>query len=256
MPSSEGRPEADPNSVLGRSVALLGAFRPGDDALALAEIHRRTGMPKPTAHRLLGQLVAWGLLERDDDGGYRLGMRLFELGQLVPGQHGIEERVTPVVSRLHASTGLTVHLAVLDRTEVVYLHKLDGPDAPPLISRVGGRVPAHATAVGKAVLAHAPDGHTRAVLDRGLRRLSPRTVVAPNLFLGQLDTVRERGYAREDEESAVGVSCIAAPIFDRDRRAVAALSVTARTHDVRTSAPVHAVRRAAAEATRLLRASA
>lgn len=256
MPSSEGRSaEADPNSVLGRSVALLGAFRPGDDALGLAEIHRRTGMPKPTAHRLLGQLVAWGLLERADD-GYRLGMRLYELGQLVPAQHGIEQQLTPVVHRLHATTGLTVHLAVLDRTEVVYLHKLDAGGAPPLASRVGGRLPAHATAVGKAVLAHAPVQQTRSVLDHGLRRVSPRTVVAPSLFLGQLDAVRERGYAREDEESAVGVSCIAAPIFGADRHAVAALSVTARTHDVRTSAPVHAVRRAAAEASRLLRASA
>ncbi|GAA4804582.1 IclR family transcriptional regulator [Actinomycetospora chlora] len=256
MTSSEGRPPAaDPTSVLARASTLLGAFRPGDASLRLAEIHRRTGMPKPTAHRLLGQLVALGLVDRDDGGGYRLGMRLFELGQLVPGQHGIEDRVAPVLSGLHAATGLTVHLAVLDRTEVVYLHKVSAPGAPPLASRVGGRLPAHPTAVGKAVLAHSPAPLTRAVLDGGLRRLSPRTVVAPTLFLGQLDAVREHGYAREDEESAVGVSCVAAPIFDRGRRAVAAVSVTARTHDVRSTASVHAVRQAAAEATRLLRAA-
>lgn len=237
--------------MLGRSVELLGAFRAGDGTLTLAEIHTRTGIPKPTAYRLLNQLAGWGLLERDDN-GYRLGLRLFELGQLVPQRHRIGSTVGPVLRRLHSTTGLTVHLAVLDHADVVYLDKLDGSGAPPVASRVGGRLPAHCTAVGKAVLAHAPPTSTSAVLNQGLARRAPRTVVAPRLFLGQLDAVRRNGFARDEEESAVGISCVAAPIFDRNQQAVAALSVTARTHDARRRHAVQAVRTAATEAGRLL----
>jgi IclR family transcriptional regulator, acetate operon repressor len=241
-------PVPDPNTVLGRSVGLLGAFRAGDGALTLAEIHTRTGFPKPTAYRLLNQLAGWGLLERDEN-GYRLGLRLFELGQLVPPHHRIGSALGPVLRRLHSTTGLTVHLAVLDQTDVVYLDKLEATGAPPVASRVGGRLPAHCTAVGKAVLAHAPPTVARAVLERGLPRRSPRTLVVPSLFLGQLDAARHNGFAHDDEESAVGISCVAAPIFDRDRQPVAALSVTARSHDARHRQVVRAVIRAAADAT-------
>lgn len=244
-------PAPDSNTVLGRSVGLLDAFRVGDGTLTLAEIHARTGIPKPTAHRLLNQLAGWGLLERHQE-GYRLGLRLFELGQRVAQHHSIGLTVGPVLRRLQSSTELTVHLAVLDRADVVYLEKLDAPGAPLVPSRAGGRLPAHCTAVGKAVLAHAPSGAVRAVLTRGLHRRSPRTVVVPRLFLGQLDAARRNGFARDDEECAVGISCVAAPIFDRNQQPVAALSVTARTHDVCREYAVQAVQSAAAEATRRL----
>ncbi|WP_439378858.1 IclR family transcriptional regulator [Amycolatopsis lexingtonensis] len=250
----ESAPSApNEDSVLGRSMQLLDAFHPDDDALSLAELHRRTGMPKPTAYRLLQQLVGWRLLDRHPT-GYRLGLRLFELGQLVPRQQGIPDIVSPVLTRLHANTGLTVHLAVLDGTEVVYLHKLESPDGPPMSSRIGGRMPAHCTAVGKALLAHAPSEHTHTVLDQGLRRRSPRTVVTPALFLGQLDTARRHGYARDDEESKIGITCVAAPVFDAGHRVVAAVSITARTHDVRRASSVRAVLLAAAEASQRLSA--
>jgi IclR family acetate operon transcriptional repressor len=241
----------DPNTVLGRTVKLLNAFEAGDEALSLAEIHARTGMPKPTAYRLLNQLSGWGLVERDQE-GYRLGLRLFELGQLVPQHHHLGPRVAPVLRGLQNTTGLTVHLAVLDATDIVYLEKLAAPGEPPIASRVGGRLPAHCTAVGKAVLAHTATGAVQAVLTRGLKRRSPRTVVVPGLFLGQLDSARRSGYARDDEECAVGISCVAAPIFNRDRQPIGALSVTARTHDIWHGRAAHAVQSAAADATRQL----
>ncbi|MGW4057742.1 IclR family transcriptional regulator [Amycolatopsis sp. NPDC004747] len=246
-------PVPSEDSVLGRSMQLLDAFRPDDDALTLAELHRRTGMPKPTAYRLLTQLVGWRLLAREAN-GYRLGLRLFELGQLVPRQRGIPDLVSPVLTRLHANTGLTVHLAVLDGTDVVYLHKLAAPDGPPMSSRIGGRLPAHCTAVGKVMLAHAPAEHAHAVLDRGLHRQSPRTVVTPAMFLGQLDAARRQGYARDDEEAKVGITCVAAPLFDAGHRVVAAVSVTARTSDARHATSVRAVRLAATAASQRLSA--
>lgn len=248
-------PAPDPNTVIGRSVGLMEAFRPDDGVLTLAEIHARTQMPKPTAYRLLNQLVGWGFLEREQD-GYRLGLRLFELGQRVPQHRTISSRVAPVLRHLHTRTGLTVHLAILDRADVVYLEKLDAPGAPAVASRAGGRLPAHCTAVGKAVLAHASSSSVRAVLTRGLQRHSPRTVVVPRLFLGQLEAVRRSGIARDEEEFALGISCVAAPVLDRHRQPVAAISVTARTHHLRRDQTAQAVRSAAAEATRQLGATA
>jgi IclR family transcriptional regulator, acetate operon repressor len=250
VPSTFTVPSED--SVLGRSATLLGAFRPGDDVLSLAEIHRRTGMPKPTAHRLLNQLAGWRFLDRAAD-GYRLGLRLFELGQLVPGQHHLRATVAPVLARLHDTTGHTVHLAILDGTDVVYVQKIDAADAPQVASRIGGRIPAHCTAVGKALLAHSPDT-VRVVLDQGLRRRSPRTVAVPALLLRQLDQVRRLGFAREDEETAVGISCVAAPVFDGEGHVAAALSITARASSVRSLSTIAAVRQAAADATRRLAA--
>ncbi|MEQ3553947.1 IclR family transcriptional regulator [Pseudonocardia nematodicida] len=243
-------PVPDEGTVLGRSVRLLGAFRAGDDSLTLAEIHRRTGVPKPTAHRLLLQLAGWGVVERGP-AGYRLGLRLFELGQLASGPRDLRDAASPILTRLHDVTGMTVHLAVLDAIEVIYLHKIDASGAPPLASSIGGRMPAHCTAVGKALLAHAPVVATHAVLDAGLRRVTPRTIEAPSLFLDQLRAARRRGYATDQEESAVGVGCLAAPVFDPDRRVVAAVSVTGRAHAIR-SVGVGAVRAAAAEVSRVL----
>ncbi|MFC5138979.1 IclR family transcriptional regulator [Actinomycetospora rhizophila] len=237
-------------SVLGRGVALLAAFRPHDDALGLAEIHRRTGIPKASAHRLLHQLVDHQLVDRDGD-RYRLGLRLFELGALVPRQQGVADAVAPVLTRLHAATGLTVHLAVLDGTEVVYLHKIEAPAGPAVASRTGGRMPAHCTALGKALLAHTPDA-TAEVLAAGLRRRTPRTVVTPGRFLGQLAAARHLGHARDDEEARVGISCLAAPVLDARRRPLAAVSVTGRTPRMATASPAAAVHAAAADAARLL----
>ncbi|AZI65867.1 IclR family transcriptional regulator (plasmid) [Rhodococcus qingshengii] len=242
-------PAPDPNTVLGRSINLLDAFQAGDGTLTLAEIHARSGIPKPTAHRLLIQLSGWGLVERHHH-GYRLGLRLFELGQRVTHQHNFGLSMGPVLQQLRNRTELTVHLALLDHTDVVYLEKLDAPGAPATASRVGGRLPAHCTAVGKAVLAHTPSGLVRQILSNGLERRSPRTVVVPKLFLGQLESTRRNGFARDDEECAVGISCIAAPIFDRNDQPVAALSVTARTDDTRHEHAVRAVLTAAADASR------
>ena len=126
-----------PQSVVGRVLALLTAFRPGDAELTLAELHRRTGIAKPTAHRLLAELSGWDMVERTPT-GIRLGMRLFELGQLVPGQRGLLDAAAPFLADLFEATLETVHLAVPDGVEVVYVQKLDGRRGPRVPSRVGG----------------------------------------------------------------------------------------------------------------------
>ncbi|GMA42228.1 IclR family transcriptional regulator [Mobilicoccus caccae] len=141
--------------LVDRLSAILDAFDDAHRRIALSELARRAGLPKSTVHRLVGDLVRHGLLERRD-GRLQLGIRIFELGELVPRRRDLVDAALPHLSDLRAATGHTVHLAVMDDREVVYLHVLPGSASGILPSRTGGRMPAHATGVGKAQLAFSP----------------------------------------------------------------------------------------------------
>jgi IclR family transcriptional regulator, acetate operon repressor len=240
-----------PNSVLGRALTLLTAFRAGDEELSLAELHRRTGIAKPTIHRLLGELAEWTIVERTPH-GFRLGMRLFELGQLVPSQHGLREAAAPFLTDLFEATHETVHLAVPDGTEVIYVQKLDGRRGPRVSSRVGGRMPAYCTGVGKALLAFGPPERFTDVLSVGMHRRTPRTIIAPGLLRAELETIRASGVALEREESTVGITCVAAPVHDSQGNVVAAISITGWANRLNPDRFAPAVRTAALGVSRTL----
>ncbi|MFL6124761.1 IclR family transcriptional regulator [Actinophytocola sp.] len=241
-----------PNSVLGRAMTLLTAFRPDEVELSLAELARRTGLAKSTAHRLLGELTSWDLVECTP-GGVRLGMRLFELGSLVPRQRGLREAAAPFLADLFEATHETVHLAILDGVEVVYVQKMESRTGPPVPSRVGGRLPAHCTGVGKALLAFSPPARLAAVVASGLHRRAPRTVVAPGLLRRELAEIRDRGVATEHEESGVGITCVSAPVLDAEGVAVAAVSITGWVNRLEPARFAPAVRTAALGIARTLR---
>ena len=249
------RPAEPPKSVLGRALTLLTAFRPGDGELTLAELTRRTGIPKPTAHRMLGELAQWNVVERTPR-GVRLGMRLFELGQLAPLQRGLREAAAPFLADLFEATHETVHLAVPDGLDVVYVQKLNGRHGPQISTRIGGRMPAYCTGVGKAMLAFGPPERFAAVVAAGLSRRTPRTVVAPGLLAEELARVRERGVSEEHEESTVGIACVAAPVRDGSLHAVAAISITGWANRLDAARLAPAVRTAALGLSRALRAGA
>lgn len=241
---------ADP-TVVGRVVALLTAFAPGDNALGAAELARRTGLPKSSVHRLSRQLVEHGLLEPADT-EVRLGLRLFEIGQLATRQRGLVEAARPHLVDLRAATGNTVHLAVLEGNEVVYLDVLPGPDAPRLPSRTGGRFPAHATAVGKAILANSEPPTADMVIHSGLMRVSERTITAPGVLRKQLATIRAEGIAHEREESGAGVVCAASPLLGPDGLAVAAISIAGWSNRMNVQRVGPAVRTVALALSRML----
>lgn len=244
--------DGGPNSVLARAMAVLTAFRPGEPELSLAELVRRTGLAKSTVHRMLRQLVDWDMVQRTPD-GFRLGTRLFELGSLVASQRGLREATAPFLADLFEATHETVHLAILDGVDVVYLQKMHVRGGPKVPSRVGGRMPAYCTGVGKAMLAFAPPERTDAALAGGLRRRTPRTVIAPGLLRRELAEIRRRGVAFEHEESTVGVTCVAAPVLGADGMAVAAVSITGWVNRLEPARVAPAVRTAALGISRLLR---
>jgi DNA-binding IclR family transcriptional regulator len=233
------------DTVLGKAVALLRAFTPDDHVLTLAELCRRTGLPKGTAHRVAADLVGHQLLDRVP-GGYRLSGGLFELGMRAAVERTLLELAMPFLQDLYERTHETVHLGVADGHEVVYVAKIGGHRQAPAPSRIGGRMPLHCTAIGKILLAYGDQQLRRDVLSSPLERRTPHTVVAPGLLRRQLTRALETGVAFEREESTVGLLCVAAPVLVEDgSAAVAAISVTGPVGRFRPDSHVAAVRAAA-----------
>lgn len=223
---------------------MLSAFQPDDHELRLAEIGRRAGLAKATAHRIVTDLVAARLMDRTE-AGYRLGSGLFELGMRASVERGLLEVATPFLEDLYERTHETVHLGVLEGREVVYVAKIGGHRQASTPSRLGGRMPLYCTAIGKALLAFSGPELARQVLGARLERRTPRTVTAPGLLKRQIDRASETGVAFEHEESAVGIVCVAAAVLDPEDRPVAAVSVSGPVTRFRPEAHASSVHAAA-----------
>lgn len=215
----------DDASVLGRALSIVDAFAPGEPSLSLAELARRTGLPKSTAHRFVTQLETLKVLERDGP-RIRLGLRLFEWGSLVPRQRTMRDAALPFMEDLYEATHETVHLGLLEDLEVVYVNKISGHQRTHVPTSVGSRMPAHCTGLGKAILAFSPEADVEATIARGLPAVTPSTIVSPELFRAELAAARRDGVAYDRAESAAAVACVAAPIRNTSGRAIAAISVT------------------------------
>jgi DNA-binding IclR family transcriptional regulator len=210
--------------VTARALAVLGAFDERHRRLRLSEIAARADLPISTAHRLVAELVDWGALRRLPSGEYVVGRRLWDLGLLAPVQTGLREVASPFLHDLYGATLATTHLAVRDEVSVLYLDTVRGSSSVPIVSRVGSRLPLHATGVGKVLLAHAPDDVRRAVLAGPLQRLTPYTITQPATLERQLARVRHDGYATTQEEMTLGACSAAVPITVGDQ-VVASLGI-------------------------------
>jgi DNA-binding IclR family transcriptional regulator len=239
-----GRTSSPGASVTSRALALLGAFDEKHRRQSLTELAERSSLPLPTAHRLVGELVDWGALARTADGRYVVGRRLWDVGLLAPVQTGLRQLASPYLHDLYGATLATVHLAVRDGDQVLYVDRLSGHASVPVVSQVGSRLPLHSTGVGKVLLAHAPADVQSRVLG-SLTRLTPYTVTQPGLLRRQLARVARDDYATTVEEMTLGACSVAVPIrrgddvvaslgivlptLGRERpRLVAALQVAAR----------------------------
>ena len=211
------------DSVTSRALALLGAFDGEHRSLSLTDLARRAGLPLATAHRLVAELHRWGALAREPSGDYVVGRRIWQLGLLSPVQSGLRQAASPFLHDLYAATLATVHLGVRDGLEVLYVERLAGHVSVPVVSRVGSRLPLHATGVGKVLLAHA-DEDVRLEVLRNLTRITAYTVTQPARLLEQLRRVRAEGYATTGEEMSLGACSVAVPVRSGDT-VVAALGM-------------------------------
>jgi IclR family transcriptional regulator, KDG regulon repressor len=208
------------------ALRLLKAFSEKDDEIGISTLSKRLGIAKSTVHRLAVTLVSEGMLEQDPESGkYRLGIALFGLGALVRRRMNVSTQARPYLFALREKTNETVHLAILDGSEIMYVYNLESPQAIRMRSDLGVRKPAYCTAEGQAILAFQPAETVERIIREGLLPRTPQTITDPTRLMRTLDTIRQRGCAIEDEESEVGMRCIAAPIRNDAGEVVAAVAV-------------------------------
>jgi IclR family KDG regulon transcriptional repressor len=214
------------NSVR-NALRLLCAFTPAEPELGVSELARRLGVGKSTVHRLLGTLKDEGFIEQNaTTGRYALGLRLLDLGAQAAARLDLHESSAPYMDDLRNRTGETVHIAVLDGLEVVYVERRESPRTLRLFGQIGRRNGAHCTSTGKVLLAYLkPDELERRLEGHTLDPRTRYTITDHAALREELAKVRGRGYAMNLNESEIGMASIAAPIRDASGDVVAAISV-------------------------------
>ena len=228
-PARDGN-HGDPYQLQGldRVVAILDLLGASDDALSLAEICQHMELRKSTAHRALMALERTGLIERAPGNRYRLGLKLYDMGNRAVEQIDLRARVHPFLRKLALRVGEIVHLGVLHKTRVVYIDKVEPINRRVCISsRTGTSNPVYSTSLGKAILAFLPSEEVQSVIECiEFVTFTSKTLNTAQELKAALERVRRRGYAIDDEEMEIGTRCVGAPVLDSNERAIAAVSVS------------------------------
>lgn len=213
--------------VIDRAAQVLDCFTFDQTEISVSEIATRTGLHKSTAHRILMALEYNDLIRQNQEtGDYFLGMKLFKLGNQAAARINMREIAKPYLLRLMEETKESVHLAILDDSQVLYLEKVEGPHALRMPSRVGRRIPTSCTSLGKAMLSCLDEQDARRILRaQQTRAYTPNTITNCDKLLLELNKIRKRGYAIDDEEIELGLRCVGAPIRDHSGEMAGAISV-------------------------------
>ena len=199
-----------------------------DGRKSLTQIANHLNVSKSTAHRYLTTLEGLGVVQRDERETYRLGLKLVELAGAVLAEHDLRREAEAELETLAQSTKETAHLAVPSGNGL--LPRQGGlPHAIRMFSRIGSRMPMHCTALGRSILAHWPEERVNQVLSEGLPRRTPNTITDPAALRANLELVRRRGFAIDEEENEAGVRCVGAPVFDLAGAVVGAISIAGPT---------------------------
>jgi DNA-binding IclR family transcriptional regulator len=237
-----------------RLLSVLDVFGQNEE-LSLVEIAGRANMPVATTYRQLRELSEWGGLERLQNRRYRVGLRLWEIGSRAPQQRDLRDVSRPYMQDLYEATHENVQVGVRDGSEVLVVEVVSGRRAVPTASEVGGRLPLHATAVGKVTLAFSERALLETTIARGLPKLAPRTITMPGSLARAVEQTRQTSIGYAIEEMTRGAASVACPILDRDGRLQATIALVVRAStDVRQLAP--AVRTAALSLSRELAGAA
>ncbi|WP_405613013.1 IclR family transcriptional regulator [Streptomyces sp. NBC_00076] len=213
-----------------RALDILELFLDGDGTLSAPDIVRRLQLPRTTVHELVTTLAARSYIVQvpGQPGRYRLGVRPYQLGSRYAEQLDLAAEGQQVARSVAETCDETVHVAILEGTDVIYIAKVDSTHAVRMVSAAGRRLPAHCTSVGKMLLASLPDHELSARIPEGaaLVAMTANSITDPDALREALAGIRQRGIAVENQESNPDVSCVAAPVQDRTGRVVAALSIS------------------------------
>ncbi|WP_102346584.1 IclR family transcriptional regulator [Bacillus sp. Marseille-P3661] len=217
-----------------RALRILDLFDEYETEIKITDISERMMLHKSTVHSLLKTLQMHHYIEQNPENGkYRLGLKLFERGNFVIQNLDIRSLAKQHLLEISKETGRTVHLVLLVGHEGVYIDKIESPTATILYSRIGGRVPIHSSGVGKALLISKSNDEIEEILkDYEFTKQTPNTISSKEEFLEEMDRVREKGYAIDNQENEPGVYCVAFPIRNHDGRVVAALSLSAAANQL------------------------
>src|ERR687886_2199218 len=216
------------SQTLKKAMQVLDLFSLERPEWGVSEVARALELPMSTTSELMSNLADQRLLSRVGWGRYRLGWRLFELSQTLLDTTAFRIEARRVMEELVKRWKETMHLAVLDGVQAVYIEKLQPSPAVKIrITRAGARLPAHSSGVGKVLLAHSEWEYLASQFeDQGMPALTDNTITDLDALAEELERVRERGYACDNEETLVGLCCVAAPIYDLGGTVVAAISIS------------------------------
>jgi DNA-binding IclR family transcriptional regulator len=220
--------DSSPATAVERALNILEAAANRREGLTNSEISHKLGIPKSSASYILRTLERRGYLRRDaETGRYRLGLKILSLGGDARANLDLAEVALPFMQALQERIHLTIHLAVLDQGEAVYIEKVEAPGFFKVNTWVGRRMFLHSTSVGKCLLAWLPKTEVETLLrQQGMKKRTPKTISSVPKLLADLEHVREQGHAIDDEENSLGARCLGAPIFDSTGNVTAALGVS------------------------------
>jgi DNA-binding IclR family transcriptional regulator len=220
--------ETNPATAVERALNILEATADRREGLTNSEISHKLAIPKSSASYILRALERRGYLRRDaDTGRYRLGLKILSLGGDARANLDLAEVALPFMQALQERIHLTVHLAVLDQGEAVYIEKVDAPGFFKVNTWVGRRMFLHSTSVGKCLIAGLPKPEVERLLhQQGLKKRTPKTITSLAKLLAELELVLAQGHAVDDEENSVGARCVAVPVPDANGAAIGALGVS------------------------------
>jgi len=220
--------------VLEKAIRLLSRFDADHTEWGVTELSRELKINKSTVSKILSSFENHHILVKNSENRrYRLGLRLFELGSLVADQMDLQKVAYPYMEALNRKVKETVHLVVMDDFEIVYINKVESSQSLRIVTRVGGRLPAYCTGVGKVLLAALPPEQLDLFLKKNrLKALTPNTITDRERLKETLARIREQGYALDNEEFSKGLMCVAAPIFNYSQREIGAISISGPTHRI------------------------
>ncbi len=220
--------ETNPATAVERALNILEAAAQRRGGLTNAEISRKLGIPKSSASYILRTLEKRSYLRREQESGrYRLGLKILSLGGDAQANLDIADVALPFMRTLGEKIRMTVHLAVLDQGEAVYIEKVEAPGFFKVNTWVGRRMFLHSTSVGKCLLAWLPKHEIETMVrQQGLKKRTPKTITSIAKLLADLDRVKHSGHAVDDEENSLGARCLGAPIFDATGNVTAALGAS------------------------------
>jgi IclR family KDG regulon transcriptional repressor len=214
-----------------RALQILDCFTGPVTELGITELSHAMGLGKSTIYGLVNTLLSYGYLEQNQENKrYRLGLKLFKLGSLVQQRMDIRDISRPYLKMLSEQFNMTVHMGLYRDNEVIYIDKMDSPNTLITYSQVGKRAPMHCTGIGKAVLSYLEqDERERILRNMHCEPFTKHTIVDKDKLAEELDLIRARGYAVDNEEIELGLRCVAVPIFNDQGRPVAAISISSST---------------------------